>query len=63
MKSKKLTHSTRKPSKLETQLRMSIQLAKLQRRIKDLEEDGMDIRNRLVIIEIEKDCRDRDLAR
>jgi hypothetical protein len=33
----KKTHSTRKPSKLETQLRMSIKLAKLEKRLNALE--------------------------
>jgi hypothetical protein len=44
----KKTHSTRKPSKLETQLRMSIKLAKLEKRLNALEAEVLRLgRNQL----------------
>jgi hypothetical protein len=42
----KKTHSTRKPSKLETQLRMSIKLAKLEKRLNSLEAEVLRLGNR-----------------
>jgi hypothetical protein len=49
----KKTHSTRKPSKLETQLRMSIKLAKLEKRLNALEAEVLRLGKRQISHSIE----------
>jgi hypothetical protein len=46
----KKAHSTRRPSKLETQLRMSIKLAKLEKRINLLEAEVLKLTRRDLFI-------------